>query len=120
MAYEVLDGEGACRACGDVRRLYRRGDVELCAPCTVIAAVKALSSPEDAAKHVRQVLEQRRATLARNQVRRERLKAAGLCIDCGTEPALPTALRGETCNAKHISRQHTPIGGRPTRVRRWL
>jgi AraC-like DNA-binding protein len=37
--------------------------------------------------------------------RRERLIAAGLCIDCGSRPRLTTAQRCRLCNEKQLERQ---------------
>lgn len=100
-------GIGTC-ACGVERRLYRpeRIDEAMCCMCAQRWSVNRLLNDQDLARHNAQnVLKEGRAHVRRLiQARRDRLAAAGLCVDCGREPRVNGTLRGKMCREKQIKR----------------
>ena len=99
--YNARKEAGLCARCGKVP--VRKGHV-MCAQC------EADIAEWHRAKHEQMPPEEREAYLARerarNRARRDRLKAQGMCIDCGKCPAEGGKLRCKTCAAKHSRETH--------------
>lgn len=87
-AYEWYKSKGICVGC---RTAYAEPGRVYCATCTRKRRVSAEKHDPGNAIH-RQY----------NRERRERLKAAGLCIDCGANPAADGIVRCRMCQRKKV------------------
>ena len=99
--YHARKEAGLCARCG--KAPVRKGHV-MCVQCEAdIAewhyAKKAQLTPEEREAYLAR-------ERARNRVRRDRLKAQGLCIDCGKCPTEGGKLRCKACAAKHSRETH--------------
>ena len=99
--YNARKEAGLCARCG--KEPVRKGHV-MCAQCEAdIAewhyAKKAQLTPEEREAYLAR-------ERARNQARRDRLKAQGMCIDCGKCPTEGGKLRCKTCAAKRSRETH--------------
>ena len=99
--YNARKEAGLCARCG--KSPVRKGHV-MCAQCEADIAAwhyakKAQLTPEEREAYLAR-------ERARNQARRDRLKAQGLCIDCGEHPTECGKLRCKACAAKHNRETH--------------
>lgn len=99
--YHARKEAGLCARCGKIP--VRKCHV-MCVQCEAdIAewhyAKKAQLTPEEREAYLAR-------ERARNRVRRDRLKAQGLCIDCGKCPTEGGKLRCKACAAKHSRETH--------------
>ena len=99
--YKARKEAGICVRCGKAQA--RKGGV-VCAQC------EADIAEWHYAKKAQLTPEEREAYLARernrSRARRDRLKAQGLCIDCGKRPADGGKIRCNICSSKRSQKVH--------------